>query len=130
MSSLLDTTRAHQLQIPSSPIYSKSSHSIAIHDPDTTPSSPPEKILPVPLSHHGHSLILPPATDFDAIHKSTRDTSARSHRDSSGRSASSSGNGNPWGSCKGLDNDALRSLQEYCSSFDQVRLLKRGLQTL
>ncbi|KAB8207347.1 hypothetical protein BDV34DRAFT_223588 [Aspergillus parasiticus] len=129
MSSLVGTTLTNNLQTPGRLIYSKNHHPRAIQDPESAASSPPEKTLPVPMSHHDHPLILPPATDFDTTHKSTRGSPAWSHRDSPLRPASSSSNSH-WGSYKGLDKDALSSLQEYCSSFDQVRLLKRGLQTL
>ncbi|OGM47768.1 hypothetical protein ABOM_003243 [Aspergillus bombycis] len=129
MSSLLGNTLTNNLHTLNNITYSKNYHPIAIHDSESTASSPPEKTLPVPMSHHDHPLILPPATEFDTTHKSPRETSTRSHRDSPRRPASASSN-SQWGSYKGLDKDALNSLQEYCSSFDQVRLLKRGLQTL
>ncbi|KAE8166333.1 hypothetical protein BDV40DRAFT_256586 [Aspergillus tamarii] len=129
MSSLLGTL-TNNLRTPDNLIYSKNHHPIAIHDPESAASSPPEKTLPIPMSHHDHPLILPPATEFDPTHKPTRESPARSHRGSPWRPTSASSNSHQWGSYKGLDKDALSSLQEYCSSFDQVRLLKRGLQTL
>ncbi|KNG80684.1 hypothetical protein ANOM_011671 [Aspergillus nomiae NRRL 13137] len=129
MSSLLGNTLTNNLQTLNNVTYSKNYQPIPIHDSESTASSPPEKTLPVPMSHHDHPLILPPATEFDTTHKSSRETSTRSHRNSPRRPSSASSN-SPWGSYKGLDKDALNSLQEYCSSFDQVRILKRGLQTL
>ncbi|KAE8355132.1 hypothetical protein BDV28DRAFT_146423 [Aspergillus coremiiformis] len=124
MSSLLDIPFSRRLETPDP---------LNTHDPECTASSPSEKILPVPLSHHDHSFILPPSIDFDSIHKPNREPqppSTTSSRNSPWKSPSLSGIGHEWSSSKAVDKDARSSLQEYCSSFDQVRLLKRGLQRL
>ncbi|KAB8236992.1 hypothetical protein ETB97_006266 [Aspergillus alliaceus] len=131
MSSLFEIPRGRYLEIPGSTTYASNSRSKFMHDLESTPSSPPEKALPVSLAHYDNSFILPPAIHFDSIHKSTRETpSGHSSRSSPWKSPSLSANTYEWGSNKDLDKDALSSLQEYCSSFDQVRLLKRGLQRL
>ncbi|KAB8068912.1 hypothetical protein BDV29DRAFT_183766 [Aspergillus leporis] len=130
MPALYDIPLTRHLETSANIICSMNCRSPIMHDPECAASPGQEKTLPVPLSHYDHSFILPPLIDCDWVRNSSRGPSTYWNRTPSWKSPGLSRNRHEWGTHKGLDKDALSSLQEYCSSFDEVRLLKRGLQRL